>query len=260
LPDDSTNETEALTISIVDTGSKLVNLVQGQSPVDIAKMFAAHADPLHLAFMVTSVLNLDVEKEQSLLETPTRLEALRMVLGWITHEVQIAEIRNKVSEEARSEISREQREYVLRQQKKAIEQELGEKDGAGAEAAGLREKLAKAELPDDVRKEAERELGRLENMNSASPEHNVIRTWLEYVIELPWTKRSEDNLDLKNARQVLDDDHYGIHKVKDRIIEHLAVLKLNPEAKAPILCLVGAPGVGKTSLGQSVARSLGRKF
>ncbi len=260
LPDDSTNETEALTISIVETGSKLINLVQGQSPQEIAKMFSAHADPLHLAFMVTSVLNLDVEKEQALLETPTRLEALRMVLGWLTHEVQIAEIRKKVSEEAHSEISREQREYVLRQQKKAIEQELGEKDGDSSDAENLRERLTKAELPDDIRKEAERELGRLEKINSASPEHNVIRTWLEYVIELPWNKRSEDNLDLKNARQVLDEDHYGIQKVKDRIIEHLAVLKLNPEAKAPILCLVGAPGVGKTSLGQSIARSLGRKF
>jgi ATP-dependent Lon protease len=260
LPDDSTNETEALTISIIETGSKLVTLVQGQSPVEIAKMFSQHSDPLNLCFMAASVLNLDVEKEQALLETPTRLEALRMVLGWLTHEVQIAEIRAKVAEDARSEISREQREYVLRQQKKAIEQELGEKDGDGVEAEGLRERLAKAELPAEVRKEAERELGRLEKINSASPEHNVIRTWLEYVIELPWSTRSDDNLDLKNARAVLDEDHYGIEKVKDRIIEHLAVLKLNPEAKAPILCLVGAPGVGKTSLGQSIARSLGRKF
>jgi ATP-dependent Lon protease len=260
LPDDSTNETEALTISIVETGSKLINLVQGQSPQELAKMFSGHADPLHLAFMVASILNLDVEKEQSLLETPSRLEALRMVLGWLSHEVQVAELRQKVTEQARSEMSKEQREYVLRQQKKAIEQELGEKEGSDDEAENLKERLAKAELPEDIRKEAERELKRLENINTASPEHNVIRTWLEYVIELPWTKRSEDNLVLKNARQVLDEDHYGIHKVKDRIIEHLAVLKLNPEAKAPILCLVGAPGVGKTSLGQSIARSLGRKF
>jgi ATP-dependent Lon protease len=260
LPDDSTNETEALTISIVDTGSKLVNLMQGQSPAEIAKMFSAHADPLHLAFMVASVLNLDVEKEQALLETPSRLEALRMVLGWLTHEVQIAEIRTKVAEEARTEISREQREYVLRQQKKAIEQELGEGDGGNEEAENLRERLEQADLPADVRKEAERELGRLEKINAASPEHNVIRTWLEIVIELPWNKRSDDNLDLKHARAVLDEDHYGIEKVKERIVEHLAILKLNPEAKAPILCLVGAPGVGKTSLGQSIARSLGRKF
>src|SRR5262249_26981137 len=159
----------------------------------------------------------------------------------------------------RSEMSKEQREYVLRQQKKAIEQELGDK-GDQEEAAALREKLAKAELPEDVRKEAERELGRLEKLNPQQPDYSVIRTWLEYVIELPWNKRSDDTLDLPKAREVLDEDHYGIPKVKERIIEQLAVLKLNPDAKAPILCLVGAPGVGKTSLGQSIARALGRKF
>ncbi|MGH9646786.1 MAG: endopeptidase La, partial [Bryobacteraceae bacterium] len=183
-----------------------------------------------------------------------------MVLGWLSHEVDVAELRAKVTEKAKSEMSKEQRDYVLRQQKKAIEQELGEGKSDEAEAENLREKLAKADLPEDVRKEASRELERLEQINSASPEHNVIRTWLEYVIELPWKKRSDDNLDLKRAREVLDEDHYGIAKVKERIVEQLAVLKLNPEAKAPILCFVGAPGVGKTSLGQSIARALGRKF
>jgi ATP-dependent Lon protease len=157
-------------------------------------------------------------------------------------------------------MSREQKEYILRQQKKAIEQELGEKNPDQAEVEQLREKLAKADLPEDVRKEAERELGRLEKLPPSQPEHNVIRTWLEYVIELPWNERSEDSLDLAQARRVLDEDHFGITKVKERILEHLAVLKLNPEAKAPILCFVGAPGVGKTSLGQSIARALGRKF
>jgi ATP-dependent Lon protease len=259
LPDDSSREIEALTLAIIETGSKFVSLVQGQAPQEIARLFAGQPDPLQLAYMVASVLNLDVAKEQSLLEAPTRLEALRMVHGWLSHEVQVAELRNKIADEARSEITREQREYILRQQKKAIEEELGEKSDQ-AEFEILKEKLAKADLPEEVRKEAERELGRLEKINPASPEHTVIRTWLEYVIELPWTARSEDNLDLKHARQILDQDHYGIAKVKDRIIEHLAVLKLNPEAKAPILCLVGAPGVGKTSLGQSIARALGRKF
>jgi ATP-dependent Lon protease len=156
-------------------------------------------------------------------------------------------------------MSKEQRDYILRQQKRAIENELGEKNEQ-AETEDLREKLKKALLPDDVRKEAERELGRLEKMNAAQPEYNVIRTWLEYVIELPWKTRSEDNLDIPRARQVLDEDHFGITKVKERILEQLAVLKLNPEAKAPILCFVGAPGVGKTSLGQSIARAIGRKF
>ncbi|HYV62980.1 MAG TPA: endopeptidase La [Bryobacteraceae bacterium] len=260
LPDDSSRELEALALSVVETASKYINLMQGQPAQEIAQAFAAQGDPLQLAFLVGSVMNLDVEKEQSLLETSSRIEALRMVLGWLSHEVDVAELRAKVTEKAKSEMSKEQRDYVLRQQKKAIEQELGEGGSDEAEAESLRERLEKADLPEDVRKEADRELERLEKINSASPEHNVIRTWLEYVIELPWKKRSDDSLDLKRAREVLDEDHYGIAKVKERIVEQLAVLKLNPEAKAPILCFVGAPGVGKTSLGQSIARALGRKF
>jgi ATP-dependent Lon protease len=260
LPDDSSRELEALSLSVVETASKYVNLMQGQPAQEIAQAFAAQGDPLQLAFLVASVMNLEVEKEQSLLEVSSRIDALRMVLGWLSHEVDVAELRAKVTEKAKSEMSKEQREYVLRQQKKAIEQELGEGRTDEAEAENLRERLAKADLPEDVRKEADRELERLDKINSASPEHNVIRTWLEYVIELPWKKRSDDNLDLKRAREVLDEDHYGIAKVKERIVEQLAVLKLNPEAKAPILCFVGAPGVGKTSLGQSIARALGRKF
>ena len=261
LPDDSSRETEALALSLVELGTKFLQLAQGGNvQTDIARMFAAEQDPLQLAFMIASVMNLDASKEQALLETPTRLEGLRMVLGWLSHEVDVLELRNKIANEARTEMSKEQREYVLRQQKRAIEQELGEKNGDQAEVQQLRERLDKADLPEDIRKEAEREMGRLEKLPSAQPEFSVIRTWLEYVIELPWTKKSEDSLDLKHAREILDEDHFGITKVKERIIEQLAVLKLNPEAKAPILCLVGAPGVGKTSLGQSIARALGRKF
>jgi ATP-dependent Lon protease len=261
LPDDSSRETEALTLSLMELGTKFLQLAQGGNiQQDIARMFAAEQDPLQLAFMIASVMNLDAAKEQALLETPTRLEGLRMVHGWLSHEVDVLELRNKIANEARTEMTKEQREYVLRQQKRAIEQELGESNGDQAEVKQLRERLEKAELPEDIRKEAEREMGRLEKLPSAQPEFSVIRTWLEYVIELPWTKKSEDSLDLKRARQILDEDHFGITKVKERIIEQLAVLKLNPEAKSPILCLVGAPGVGKTSLGQSIARALGRKF
>lgn len=261
-PDDSTRETEALTLAIVELGSKFAGLVQAQgaTPQELARMFTAQEDPLRLAYMVGSLMSLEGTREQALLEAPTRLEALRMVHGWLSHEVEVLALRNKIAEDARGEISREQREYILRQQKKAIEQELGEKDGERGEAEQLRERLASADLPEDVRKEAERELGRLEKMPSMQPEYNVIRTWLEYVIELPWNKRSDDQLDLAHARKVLDEYHFGIDKVKQRILEHLAVLKLNPDAKAPILCFVGAPGVGKTSLGQSIARALGRKF
>lgn len=262
MPDDSSRETEALTLAIVEMGSKFVGLIQNErhTPQELARMFTTHEDPLRLAYMVASIMNLEGTREQALLEAPSRVEALRLVHGWLSHEVEVLNLRNKITEDARGEMSKEQRDYILRQQKRAIEAELGEKDGDKAEVESLREKLAKAELPDDVRKEAERELGRLEKTNPQQPEHNVIRTWLEYVIELPWKTRSEDNLDIARARQVLDEDHFGITKVKERILEQLAVLKLNPEAKAPILCFVGAPGVGKTSLGQSIARAIGRKF
>jgi ATP-dependent Lon protease len=261
MPDDSSRETEALTLAIVELGSKFVGLIQNErhSPQELARMFTTHDDPLRLAYMVASIMNLDGVREQSLLEAPTRIEALRLVHGWLSHEVEVLNLRNKITEEARGEMSKEQRDYILRQQKRAIENELGEKNEQG-DVEELREKLKKADLPEDVRKEADREIGRLEKMNPAQPEHNVIRTWLEYVVELPWKTRSEDNLDIARARQVLDEDHFGITKVKERILEQLAVLKLNPEAKAPILCFVGAPGVGKTSLGQSIARAIGRKF
>src|SRR5580704_8083533 len=261
-PDDSSRETEALTLSIVEMGTKFMGLIQSPqaTPQELARLFTFQEDPLRLAYTVASLMNLEVVREQALLEATTRVEALRLVHGWLSHEVEVLELRNKITEDARGEMSREQKEYILRQQKKAIEQELGEKNPDQAEVEELREKLAKADLPEDVRKEAERELGRLEKLPPSQPEHNVIRTWLEYVIELPWNKRSDDSLDLAKARQVLDEDHFGITKVKERILEHLAVLKLNPDAKAPILCFVGAPGVGKTSLGQSIARAIGRKF
>jgi len=262
MPDDSSRETEALTLSIVEMGSKFVGLIQNErhSAQELARMFTTHEDPLRLAYMVASIMNLEGTREQALLEAPTRVEALRLVHGWLSHEVEVLNLRNKITEDAKGEMSKEQRDYILRQQKRAIENELGEKNEDKAEVESLREKLTKTDLPDDVRKEAERELGRLEKMNPQQPEHNVIRTWLEYVIELPWKTRSEDNLDIARARKVLDEDHFGITKVKERILEQLAVLKLNPEAKAPILCFVGAPGVGKTSLGQSIARAIGRKF
>jgi ATP-dependent Lon protease len=262
LPDDSSRETEALTLSIVEMGSKFVGLIQSPNttPQELARMFTSQEDPLRLAYMIASLMNLETVREQGLLEAPTRVEALRLVHGWLSHEVEVLELRNKITDEARQEMSKEQRDYILRQQKRAIEQELGEKNPDQSDAEALREKLTKTDLPEDVRKEAERELSRLEKMQSAQPEYNIIRTWLEYVIELPWNKRSDDNLEIARARQVLDEDHFGLQKVKERILEQLAVLKLNPDAKAPILCFVGAPGVGKTSLGQSIARALGRKF
>ena len=198
LPDDSSRQTEALTLSIVEMGSKFAGMIQtpGASAQDLARIFTSHEDPLRLAYLVASLMNLEGTREQSLLEAPTRLEALRLIHGWLSHEVEVLQLRNKISEDAQSEMSREQKEYILRQQKKAIEQELGEKNPDQAEVEQMRERLLKVDLPEDIRKEAERELSRLEKIPASQPEHNVIRTWLEYVIELPWTKRSEDNLDI----------------------------------------------------------------
>jgi ATP-dependent Lon protease len=157
-------------------------------------------------------------------------------------------------------MSKEQREYLLRQQLRAIQQELGDKDSDKAEVELLRERFEKANLPEEAKKDFERELARLERLPAGAPDYHVTRTYLEFVLDLPWNATTEDNLDIAHARTVLEDDHFGLKEVKERILEHLSVLKRNPEAKAPILCLVGAPGVGKTSLGQSVARALGRKF
>src|SRR5437879_5738624 len=206
------------------------------------------------------MLSLDVAREQALLEAPSRLEALRLLHGYLTRELQVLELRQQITSQAQTEMSREQREYLLRQQLRAIQGELGEMNPEKAEVQELRDRLAAAELPDEVRKEAERELTRLERLPPAAPDHQVIRTYLDFILELPWRKATDDILDLDRAQRVLDEDHYDLEKIKERIIEHLAVLKLNPQAKAPILCFVGPPGVGKTSLGQSIARALGRKF
>ncbi|PYV11834.1 MAG: endopeptidase La, partial [Acidobacteria bacterium] len=187
-------------------------------------------------------------------------DLLRLAHSYLAHEVQVLELRRKIASEAQSEMSREQREYLLRQQLRAIQQELGEKNPERAEIEMVRERIEKADLPEDVRKEVERELSRLEKLPPAAPDYNVIRTYLEFVLELPWRVSVEDRLEIATARQVLDEDHYDLEEVKERILEHLAVIKLNPKAKAPILCLVGPPGVGKTSLGQSIARAMGRRF
>ncbi len=260
LPTDKGPEVEALQGALIELASRAISLAQPNSPQELGRLLAANEDPLRLAFLLASMFGLDVEKQQALLEAPTRADALRMTHAYLAHEVQVLELRNKIQSEARTEMSKEQREYLLRQQMKAIQQELGDKNPEQAEAEQIRERLEKADLPEEVRKEADRELSRMEKLPTAAPDYHVIRTWLEYVLELPWNKFSEEKLDIPHARQVLDEDHFGLKDVKARILEHLGVLKLNPNAKAPILCLVGPPGVGKTSLGQSIARALNRKF
>jgi ATP-dependent Lon protease len=232
-----------------------------QVPPEVRMAVMAANEPTQLAYFLGSVLNLGVEQEQKMLEADTTDELLRLAYTLLAREVEIMQLRSKIATEAQEEMSKAQRDYILRQQIKAIQKELGEDEGGErAESEMLRERLETADLPDDVRKEAERELKRMERLPAAAPDYHVIRTYLEYVLELPWRKSTEDKLDLKEARRILDEDHYGLEDIKERILEFLAVIKLRPTTKSPILCFVGPPGVGKTSLGRSIARALGREF
>lgn len=259
-PEDSSPELEALHRNVLDLAGKILEMVSPQAKAALYAMLTEVKDPLDQVYLIGSTLTLDLEKEQALLAATTRIEAMKIVHGYLSREAQVLQLRKEIASQAETEMSKEQREYLLRQQLKTIQEELGEKGPEGADLADLRDRLEEANLPENVYKEVDRELSRLERIPSASPEYQLTRTYVELAVELPWEKLSEDTLDLENARKVLDEDHYNLKEVKDRIIEHLAVLKLNPEAKAPILCFVGPPGVGKTSLGKSIARALGREF
>jgi ATP-dependent Lon protease len=253
-------EVEAIKRNVQSMVQEALALLPGVPPeVRVAMM--GSVEPVRLAYFLGSILNLGVEQEQKMLEANTADELLRLAHGYLARELEIIQLRSKIATEAQTEMDKAQRDYVLRQQMKAIQKELGEDEsGEQAEAQLLRERLAKADLPDEVRTEAERELKRLERLPAAAPDYHVIRTYLEYVLELPWRKSSEDKLDLNEARKILDEDHYGLEDVKERILEFLAVIKLRPDTKSPILCFVGPPGVGKTSLGRSIARALARQF
>ncbi|HEX6047496.1 MAG TPA: endopeptidase La [Pyrinomonadaceae bacterium] len=230
-------------------------------PAEVRIAVLSSVEPVRLAYFLGSILNLGVEEEQKMLEANTADELLRLAHNNLARELEILQLRSKIASEAQTEMDKAQRDYVLRQQMRAIQKELGEDEtGEAAEAQLLRERLEKAQLPDEVRTEAERELKRLERLPPAAPDYHVIRTYLEFILELPWLKSSEDKLDLAEARRILDEDHYGLEDVKERILEFLAVIKLRPDTKSPILLFVGPPGVGKTSLGRSIARALGRQF
>jgi ATP-dependent Lon protease len=232
-----------------------------QVPPEVRLVVLGADDPVRLAYFLGSILSLGVEKEQQMLEANTVDDLVHLSHDFLAREVEIIRLRSKIATEAQTEMDKAQRDYVLRQQMKAIQKELGEDEGGEqAEAGQLRERLAKADLPDQVRKEAERELSRMEKLPAMAPDYHVIRTYLDFILDLPWRKSSQDLLDLTEAQKVLDEDHYNIKDVKERILEFLAVIKLRPDAKSPILCFVGAPGVGKTSLGRSIARAMSRHF
>ncbi|MGB7069484.1 MAG: endopeptidase La [Pyrinomonadaceae bacterium] len=232
-----------------------------QVPPEIRMAVMSQTDSVQLSYFLASVLDLGVETEQKMLEADSVDDLLSLTHAALARELEIMQIRSKIATEAQSEMDKSQRDYVLRQQLKAIQKELGEDaSGERAEAQQLRERLETADLPEDVRKEAERELKRMEQLPQSAPDFHVIRTYLEYILELPWRRSSEEKLDLSEARKILDEDHYGLEDIKERILESLAVVKLRPDSKSPILLFVGPPGVGKTSLGRSIARALGREF
>jgi len=230
-------------------------------PPEIRMAVMSQENPVQLAYFLASVLDLGTETEQKMLESSTVDGLLTLTHAALAREVEIMQIRSKIASEAQTEMDKSQRDYVLRQQMKAIQKELGDDEsGEQAEAEQLRERLEKADLPDDVRKEAERELKRMSQLPQSAPDYHVIRTYVEYILELPWRRSSEEKLDLVEARKILDEDHFGLEDIKERILESLAVVKLRPDSKSPIILFVGPPGVGKTSLGRSIARALGREF
>jgi len=252
-------ELEALTRSVQNEFSRLISLVP-YLPAELELATANVDDPSALSHLVASTLRLKTEEKQRLLEEANVAARLREILAILGRELEVVELGSKIQSQVQSEMEKGQREFFLRQQLKAIQDELGEGDEQQAEINELRQQVEEKNLPEDVRKAVDRELARLEKLPSAAAEYGVIRTYLDWILSLPWNETTEDNLDLDHARQVLDEDHYDLEKVKERILEYLAVSKLKNDLSGPILCFVGPPGVGKTSLGQSIARTTGRKF
>src|SRR6266480_5100731 len=261
VPDvvEETPELEALVRSVQNEFGRLISLVP-YLPAELELAAANVEDPSALSHLVASTLRLKVEEKQRLLEEPDVAARLRELLGILGRELEVVELGTKIQSQVQSEMEKGQREFFLRQQLKAIQEELGEGDDQQAELNELREQIEAKNLPEAAKKAADRELGRLEKLPPAAAEYGVIRTYLDWILSLPWTESTEDNLDLEHAREILDEDHYDLEKVKERILEYLAVSKLKNDLSGPILCFVGPPGVGKTSLGQSIARTTGRKF
>jgi len=252
--------TEAMMRAVREQSERILSL-RGMASPDITNVLGSIDHPGRLADLIASNLRLKIGEAQELLETLDPVERLSMVNEHLAKEAEVASMQAHIQETAREGMDKAQREYYLREQLKAIRKELGEGPSSDDDdIAELAEALDKAKLPPEVRKEADKQLKRLSSMHAESSEASVVRNYLEWISELPWAKLSRDRLDIIKARKILEEDHYGLEKVKDRILEFLSVRKLNPKSKSPILCFVGPPGVGKTSLGRSIARSMGRQF
>jgi ATP-dependent Lon protease len=261
LPDISepSPELEALSRNVQRTFSEIVEQIP-YLPEELRLAVANIEDPAALGHLIAGSLRISTEEKQRLLEEVEVAKRLRHLSQILARELEVVQLGTQIQTQVQSEIDKGQREFFLRQQLKAIQAELGEEDEQQAEVNELRERVDAAALPEHARKAADRELSRLAKLPPAAAEHGVIRTYLEWLVELPWSTETEDNLDIGHAREVLDADHYDLEKVKDRILEYLAVRKLNPDSPGPILCFVGPPGVGKTSLGRSISKALGREF
>jgi len=252
-------EAEALAMSLRDVAKQVIQLMP-ELPREAASLIDSIQAPGALADLVAANLDAPVEEKSQLIETVDIKERIRKVLRLLTRQLEILKMRERINSQIKEEMGKNQREYVLRQQLKAIKEELGEDEGDQGDLDGLEERISKAELPSEADQVAKKQLKRLRTMQVGSAEYTVVRTYLDWILDLPWHDTTDDNMDIAEVRQVLDEDHYGLEKVKKRIVEYLAVRKLKKDKKGPILCLLGPPGVGKTSLGKSIARALGRKF
>ncbi|MBM4256353.1 MAG: endopeptidase La [Deltaproteobacteria bacterium] len=250
---------DAIQAHLVSQFAKFVSMVP-YLPDELQGVVMNIKDPGRVTDLIASNLNISVDEKQDLLNTVevrNRLEKLSSILN---REIELVELGNKIQSQVQTELNKNQKEFYLRQQMRAIQKELGENDSRSNEIEDLRKKIEDAKMPEEARKAADNELERLRMIPVESAEHSMVRTYLEWLVNLPWSISTEDNLDIHHARQVLDEDHYDLEKIKDRILEYLAVRKLKNDSKGPILCFVGPPGVGKTSLGRSIARAMGRKF
>ena len=252
-------EIEALMSNMIDQFSRVAELSPGL-PQEIVMMAKSIQEPGILADMISSTINSSLEEKQRVLEIYDIKKRLKEVTRLLNYQLEILELGSKIQSQVKGDMDKRQREYFLREQLKAIKEELGEKDEAAVEIEDYKAKIEEKKLPEEARKEAERELNRLSRMHPSSAEYTVASTYLDWLTALPWHESTEDNMDIAKARKILDQDHFGLDKAKQRIIEYLAVRKLKPESKGPILCFAGPPGTGKTSLGRSIANALGRKF
>ncbi len=252
-------EAEALAMSLRDVAKQVIQLMP-ELPREAGSLIDSVQAPGALSDLVAANLDAPVEEKAQLIETLEVKERIRKVLRLLTRQLEILKMRERINSQIKEEMGKNQREYVLRQQLKAIKEELGEDEGDQGDLDGLEERIAKAELPSEADNVAKKQLKRLRSMQVGSAEYTVVRTYLDWILDIPWSQSTEDNLEIAEVRRVLDEDHYGLDKVKKRIVEYLAVRKLKKDKKGPILCLIGPPGVGKTSLGKSIGRALGRKF